>query len=72
MVTPYENISNNCNKTTTELTFKGEKSFCIYCNNNASENETKVIKQLAPKSMTYKHKNFLQKRKRIIFFNFDS
>ena len=27
MVTPYENILNNCNKTTTELTFKGEKSF---------------------------------------------
>ena len=24
MVTPYENISNNCNKTTTELTFKGK------------------------------------------------
>jgi len=68
MVTPYENISNNYYKTTTELTFKGEKSFCIYCNNNASENETKVIKQLAPKSMTYKHKNFYTKEKKNNFF----
>ena len=51
-----------------ELTFKGEKSFCIYCNNNASENETKVIKQLAPKSMTYKHKNFYTKEKKNNFF----
>ena len=53
MVTPYENISNNYYKTTTELIFKGEKSFCVYCNDNASENETKVIKQLAPKSMAF-------------------
>ena len=68
MVTPYENISNNYYKTTTELTFKGEKLFCIYCNNNASENETKVIKQLAPKSMTYKHKNFYTKEKKNNFF----
>ena len=52
MVTAYENTSSNYYKTTTEVTCKGEKSFCIYCDNNASENETKVIKQLHPKSMT--------------------
>ena len=52
MVTAYENTSSNYYKTTTEVTCKGEKSFCIYCDNNASENETKVIKQLPPKSMT--------------------
>ena len=52
MVTAYENTSNNYYKTTTEVTCKGEKSFCIYCDNNASENETTVIKQLPPKSMT--------------------
>lgn len=52
MVTAYENTSSNYYKTTTEVTCKGDKSFCIYCDNNASENETKVIKQLPPKSMT--------------------
>ena len=52
MVTAYENTSSNYYKTTTEVTCKGEKSFCIYCDNNASENETKVIKQLHPMSMT--------------------
>ena len=52
MVTAYENTSNNYYKTTTEITCKGDKSFCIYCDNNASEKETKVTKQLPPKSMT--------------------
>ena len=52
MVTAYENTSNNYYKTTTEITCKGDKSFCIYCDNNASEKETKVTKQLPPKSIT--------------------
>ena len=52
MVTGYENTSNNYFKTTTEVTGKGEKSFCIYCDDYATEDETTVIKPLPPKSMT--------------------
>jgi len=52
MVTGYENTSNNYLKTTTKVTGKGDKSFCIYCDNYASEDETTVIKPLPPKSMT--------------------
>ena len=52
MVTGYENTSNNYFKTTTEVTGKGDKSFCIYCDDYASEDETTVIKPLPPKSMT--------------------
>ena len=52
MVTGYENTSNNYYKTTTEVTCKGDKSFCIYCDNFAKESDTIVTKQLPPKSMT--------------------
>ena len=52
MVTAYENTSNNYYKTTTEVIPKGNKSFCIYCDNFASENDTKVVKQLPPKTIT--------------------
>ena len=52
MVTAYENTSNNYYKTITEVTCKGEKSFCIYCDNHASESDTVVEKQLPARSMT--------------------
>ena len=52
MVTGYENTSSNYFKTTTEVTGKGDKSFCIYCDDYATEDETTVIKPLPPKSMT--------------------
>jgi hypothetical protein len=52
MVTAYENTSNNYYKTTTEITCKGEKSFCIYCDHHATEKDNIVTKQLPPKTMT--------------------
>ena len=52
MVTGYENTSNNYLKLTTDVKEKGDKSFCIYCDNYASEDETTVIKPIPPKSMT--------------------
>jgi hypothetical protein len=52
MVTAYENTSNNYYKTTTEINCKGEKSFCIYCDNHATEKDSIVTKQLPPRSMT--------------------
>ena len=52
MIIGYENTSNNYYKTNSNVTCKGEKSFCIYCDNYASEDETSVTKPLPPKSMT--------------------
>ena len=52
MATGYENTSNNYFKTITEVTGKGNKSFYIYCDDYASEDDTTVIKPLPPKSMT--------------------
>ena len=52
MVTGYENTSNNYLKLTTDVKEKGDKSFYIYCDNYASEDETTVIKPIPPKSMT--------------------
>ena len=52
MVTCYENTSNNYFKTISEVSAKGEKSFCIYCDNYATEDEETVTKPLPPKSIT--------------------
>ena len=52
MIVGYENTSNNYFKTISEISAKGEKSFCIYCDNFASEDEESVTKPLPPKSMT--------------------
>ena len=52
MVTGYENTTNNYFVTETEVKGKGDKTFCIYCDNYASEDETTVTKPLPPKSMT--------------------
>ena len=52
MVTEYENTSNNYFKTITEVTGIGNKSFCIYWDDYASEDDTTVTKPLPPKSMT--------------------
>ena len=52
MIIGYENTSSSYYKTTSTVTGKGEKSFWIYCDNYASENETSVTKPLPPKSMT--------------------
>jgi len=52
MIIAYENTSNNYYKTISEVTAKGDKSFCIYCDKYASEDETTVTKPLPPKSMT--------------------
>ena len=52
MIIGYENTSNNYYKTISEISAKGEKSFCIYCDNYATEDDTEVTKPLPPKSMT--------------------
>ena len=52
MIVAYENTSNNYYKTISEVTSKGDKSFCFYCDKYATEDETTVTKPLPPKSMT--------------------
>ena len=52
MIISYENTSNNYYKTISEVAAKGEKSFCIYCDDYATEDDTEVTKPLPPKSMT--------------------
>jgi hypothetical protein len=52
MITVYENTSNNYFKTSINVSGKGDKTCCIYCDNIASEKDTKVVKQLPPQSIS--------------------
>ena len=52
MITAYENTSSNYYITISEVKAQGEKSFCIYCDDYATEDDTSVEKPLPPKSTT--------------------
>ena len=52
MITAYQNSSSNYYKTITEVKPQGERSFCIYCDDYATEDDTSVVKPLPPNSIT--------------------
>ena len=52
MITAYQNTSSNYYKTSSEVSGQGGKSFCIYCDDYATEDDTKVVKPLPPNSIT--------------------
>ena len=50
MLLAFTNTSNNYFQANIETKARGTKSFCIYCDLDASEDDTKVTKQLPPNS----------------------
>jgi hypothetical protein len=50
MLLAFTNTSNNYFQANIETKARGTKSFCIYCDSDASEDDTKVTKQLPPNS----------------------
>ena len=48
MLLVFNNTSSNYFQANVETKARGTKSFCIYCDNDASEDDNKVTKQLPP------------------------